>query len=476
MTTTAEALGGVLVGQIEGDPGGVREVAESWRSGARTVEEAVGLSGAARGAVPSWQGEAAAAFSTAAGSLESGLEAGVGCLSQGASALDDYAGVLESAIHAAAALREQAGRVLLEAVGNPSKAGAAVGAMSAIAGAWASLRAEVDLAAARAAAVLGGPGGGASGANTGSPEKDKPGDNGWWSWLIGRETEETKGRTAYTDEEMGRLKEQASGARGWGDPHQGGIGDCYLLASLQAYSETPEGQQFLSDHVWWDGTAADGQGAFVVKLYDGDKEVKVEVRTQYDSGLQGESSLLDIYERAYGTHVGNRDLDNGGHGEETMEHISGQDAYHIDTHGGSGFAGWPWWDDHEYTGAEWNEIEQAVKDGKPVVAETTGGAFSGKGGAVVSSTVDTNGNGRIDGADRQGNYRLVGGDYFGKGENDGHAYTVVDIDDDYVTLKNPWGHNDAEIKANNQNNNGLIRITREDYEKYFNRTDIGSPY
>ena len=35
MTTTAEALGGVLVGQIEGDPGGVREVAESWRSGAQ---------------------------------------------------------------------------------------------------------------------------------------------------------------------------------------------------------------------------------------------------------------------------------------------------------------------------------------------------------------------------------------------------------------------------------------------------------
>lgn len=100
------------------------------------------------------------------------------------------------------------------------------------------------------------------------------------------------------------------------------------------------------------------------------------------------------------------------------------------------------------------------------MAETTGGAFSGKGGAVVSSTVDTNGSGRIDGADRQGNYRLVGGDYFGKGENDGHAYTVVDIDDDYVTLKNPWGHNDAEYEGDSQSGSGLIRITREDYEKY----------
>jgi len=94
----------------------------------------------------------------------------------------------------------------------------------------------------------------------------------------------------------------------------------------------------------------------------------------------------------------------------------------------------------------------------------------------VRAVVDTNNNGAIDGGDKEGNYRLVGGNYRGNGKNFGHEYTVVDIDDDYVTLKNPWGRNDAEIKANNQNNNGLIRITREDYERYFNRTDIGSPY
>ena len=56
-----------------------------------------------------------------------------------------------------------------------------------------------------------------------------------------------------------------------GIPIEGHIGDCYLLASLQAYSMTPEGQQFLRDHVQWDDTAADGAGAFVVTLYDGDK-------------------------------------------------------------------------------------------------------------------------------------------------------------------------------------------------------------
>ena len=467
MTVMAGGLGGVVVGRIEGDPGGVRSVAQSWRSGAGRLESAVGLSGGARGGVVSWEGEAAVAFSGAAGGLESGLERGVGCLEQGAGVLDDYAAVLESAIHAAAALREQAGQVVLEAMANPLGAGAAVGALSAIAGAWASLRAEVDLAAARAAAALGSPGSGdASGGPQGSPEKDEKSDYGWWSWLSGKETEKTKDRTAYTDEEWARLKEQADGTGVWGDTHQGHIGDCYLLASLQAYSMTPEGQQFLRDHVQWDDTAADGAGAFVVTLYDGDKEVTVEVQSQYDQGLQGESSLLDIYERAYGIHVGGNDLDNGGQGEEAMEHVSGQDAHHIDTHGGSGFLGWPWWDDHKYTDEEWNEIDQAVEDNKPVVAGTAGGDFNGADNAVVSATVDTNGSGsnKIDSGDAQGNYKLV----------KGHVYTVVDVDDDYVTLKNPWGYN--KDQADGQSDNGLIQITREDYEKYFNRTDIGSPY
>lgn len=70
----------------------------------------------------------------------------------------------------------------------------------------------------------------------------------------------------------------------------------------------------------------------------------------------------------------------------------------------------------------------------------------------------------IDSGDAQGNYKLV----------KGHVYTVVDVDDDYVTLKNPWGYN--KDQADGQSDNGLIQITREDYEKYFNRTDIGSPY
>ena len=65
----------------------------------------------------------------------------------------------------------------------------------------------------------------------------------------------------------------------------------------------------------------------------------------------------------------------GGQGEEAMEHVSGQEAHHIDTHGGSGFLGWPWWDDHKYTDEEWNEIDQAVEDNKPVVAGTAGGGL-----------------------------------------------------------------------------------------------------
>ena len=109
-----------------------------------------------------------------------------------------------------------------------------------------------------------------------------------------------------------------------------------------------------------------------------------------------------------------------------------------------------------------------------------GGNFGN--GDTVNAATDTNGDGKIDTKnagsngetpDEEGEYRLVGGDYDHKPKTDdvSHAYTVVDIDDEYVTLRNPWGENDTPNDG--RKGGGLIRITREDYEKHFARTDIG---
>ena len=57
------------------------------------------------------------------------------------------------------------------------------------------------------------------------------------------------------------------------------------------------------------------------------------------------------------------------------------------------------------------------------------------------------------------------------------VYTVVAVDDEYVTLRNPWGHNkpaDGYQPPAGDRPDGLIRITREEYEQHFNCADIGS--
>ena len=79
--------------------------------------------------------------------------------------------------------------------------------------------------------------------------------------------------------------------------------------------------------------------------------------------------------------------------------------------------------------------------------------------------------------DQEGTYRIVGSDY----DHDpttpesGHQYTIVAVDDEGVTLRNPWGHNDIPkgFSSPPAGHDGLIRISRADYEKYFSHTTIG---
>lgn len=63
--------------------------------------------------------------------------------------------------------------------------------------------------------------------------------------------------------------------------------------------------------------------------------------------------------------------------------------------------------------------------------------------------------------DEQGTYQLVAP----------HSYTVVAVDDEYVTLRNPHGFN---LVGNSTTYSGsVIAITREEHERNFHRTDIG---
>ena len=396
---------------------------------------------------PSWQGVSAQAFSAATSLLSGELSGRAGELGRGAGVMDAYAGVLERAHGMAAELRAQAARLLVTSIASPATAPACQVAATVITTTFNTLLSTIDLAAASAAASLGtaasaGPGGGKNGgaaAAADSREKKKK----RLLHLARQMMMAPFGHAPLSEEDIARLRDQADGKGDW-DPeaNQRGIGDCYLLATLQGYSRTEEGQQKLRDQVRWD----EKKNCFVVTLYDNDKPVDVDVDDYYSDGTkdsQGRPTLM--------------------RGSEP------------------GWFGWTFpKEDHKYDQSEWSNIKSAVDSGQVVVASTKGGNFGN--GDTVNAATDTNGDGKIDtknpgsngeAPDQETECRLVGGDYDHDSETEksSHAYTVVDIDDEYVTLRNPWGGN--ETPNDDWKDGGLIRITREDYEKHFARTDIG---
>lgn len=415
----------------------------------------------AASSAPSWQGVSAQAFSAAASSLSGELSGRAGELGRGAGVMDAYAGVLERARGMAAELQAQAARLLVTSIASPAAAPACQVVATVVTTTFNTLLSTIDLAAATTAASLGTAASANSRNGNGEPSK-------------------VRGDTqSFSEEDKKRLREQADGKGDWDpDANQTSMPDCFMLVTLQGYSATEKGQQFLRDHVKWD----DGKGCFTSTLYD-DKgnEVHVDVYDYYANGAKDEAgrpTLMSIYERAYGKQFGDDDLNNKPPAE-AMKRISGKDVTSADTWGGTGFLWFLAREDHKYSGRQWGSIDRSVDAGCPVVAVT---AEDIKPDTKVKAATDTNGDGKIDtknpsshgeAPDEEGKYRLVGGDYDQDPETDkqAYAYTVVDVDDEYVTLRNPWGINDTPDDG--RKGGGLIRITREDYEKHFAHTSIG---
>lgn len=464
MSTSAWDLAGGLVPEILGSPGGVLEVADSWRQAGGRVGGAAGLVGQAAAGTPSWQGEAASAFQESTGGLETDLGSLQTTYQGGAGVLESYAGVLRAAQDAAATLRAQASSLLLDALGDPVKALATMAALTTIAKAAATIQTEVTHAAGTAAAALSTSG--ISSASSPSPD----GGNSSTSYTPPPTTPLRKEEFERIQKELGYAEHER------GNTSQGYVGDCSFLATLQAYSLTYDGKRFLIDHMYYHAT----KKAFIVTLFDKGKPVEVEVRDYYTYGNGHKNAdhtavpdRFSIYERAYGIYFGDSAL-HAVSAEEAMKHITGQDAEVLRTFN-DGFFDFIWGEageDHKYNSDQWEQMQKALEEGRPVVGGTAGGDFNGGKWAEVDATTDTDDNGRIDETDKQGKYRIVGEEEGEPGKNtEGHAYTVVSIDDEYVTLKNPWGKN--AYTNGSLEEGGLIRIKRSDYEKYFTRTTIG---
>lgn len=229
-----------------------------------------------------------------------------------------------------------------------------------------------------------------------------------------------------------------------GDPdnlHQGGLGDCHVLASLAAVEAANPG--WLEDHV-----RRNANGTYTVTLYDDDGDpIEVVVTPELPYGQDSEGnptdptyadggdapSLYSIYEKALAQTWGELDPNddgrhgyegmNGGWAENDLPHITGQDA-----------------ERHDPDDVSADELREALEDGRPL---------------VVSSLPGDEADGHDLYDDSTDRYLVAG-----------HAYYVTDVSEDgMVTISNPWGNDNA--------GNGTITLTWDEFQDATNGISVG---
>ncbi|AXK46464.1 C2 family cysteine protease [Brachybacterium saurashtrense] len=193
---------------------------------------------------------------------------------------------------------------------------------------------------------------------------------------------------------------------------QGGIGDCYLLSSLQALAQRDP--DFLRDHV--DEVEP---GVYEVTMYDENGDpIVYQVESVQEGGVrdaEGDQSLYSLYERAYAMHLEERGVDiNGGFPEDAMETLTGKGA-------------------DAYDSLELGELAEQLDRGRLVNTDTGG-------------------------IDDPAHDQIVGN----------HAYTVTSVDTEAgtVTVTNPWGPGDPNAPK-------TVTMTYDGYRESFGRTTVG---
>lgn len=194
---------------------------------------------------------------------------------------------------------------------------------------------------------------------------------------------------------------------------QGRIGDCHLLASLNAYNQSDKGREHLAKMITPLYDSDNRFVGFFVTLpgYDGGHQrVFVQDVLVHGNGDDTQADIASIFEKAFiQAHMGGTQGKfpawgaSGSFSAWTMKDISGENAAITAN-----------------LGFDRDAMKEAAINGiqaeKPVVAESSI--------ATHDTTVTT-----PDGSHE--NIQIVSQ----------HAYTVVGADENGVTLINPWGHN-----------------------------------
>ncbi|WP_309104468.1 C2 family cysteine protease [Microbacterium sp.] len=216
------------------------------------------------------------------------------------------------------------------------------------------------------------------------------------------------------------------------DVHQGGAGNCYLLAVLAGLADGDP--QKIRDMI-----TVNPDGTYTVHFADGDITVSSDQFLDND-----QADWVRVIEAAYVIHEGSyEEFDNGGWPHEVMEDIFGHDADTKDDD--SGF--WDFATGGNDVGDSYDDMNDALDDGRPVVAAATHGQLGFQDG--------------------------------------GHALTVTDAYEvdgrQYVVIRNPWGHNNnhqTQITdaggVLNDPDDGYFTMSMEDFSESFSDVSIAN--
>lgn len=270
------------------------------------------------------------------------------------------------------------------------------------------------------------------------------------SWLF--EGARSRKDVAWLHDHLPSLEPQIPGGTFWNewddidlswpfgpeDINQGGVNDCWWLATLAAYADTPEGANWLKDHIH-----DNGNGSYTVTLYRDGKPIKVTV-TDYFPAVKGkdgrtypygayrgdEPNWVSIFEKARAAmpdtgsydfvngfySVFNKDFGSGG----AMETLTGDPAHWFSPPG-----------PHRADTHSASELRGDLEEGRPITVTT---AFPGREDMV-----------------------------------NWHVYTVMAIDEQgNVALRNPWGPGDGTMPE-------YVHLTFEEMCRAGWYVNIGAP-
>lgn len=209
---------------------------------------------------------------------------------------------------------------------------------------------------------------------------------------------------------------------------QRGIGDCWLVSTINALMETEEGRQLLRDNVRWDPSA----GGYQVTVYDDSGDpVTVLVTQIIDQGatVNGQPGIVALYEAAV--------MLNGGWGglEGRLPwlgptRIAGQDS---NTYV------------HIIASISDNAVESGGSANGGISLASTRPRFPFGNPPQVAVTHDPNLPGLPDTVTILFN----------------HVYEVVDIQNGMIGLRNPWG------PKNSHDGGGVFYVTQQDFDNLF---------